>query len=357
MSKINYPALQHYSQSFAKKICDDFFQNNTVATGPQILKLTTIPQVNLLVISSIYEKWKADAVAFRSTYFDFESESVKTAMQLFMNTVSQYIAVKAEHLELLVAHATQDSLSLLIDPKTHFNDMLRSQPDFVLTAETISQLQKYTKFNQFIPKYIADKMAGQSFVYINQAVVWLDGAITENSTNIENTETWVAEFSKTVPINIDEIIKKSHKDILLSKLEESTTEGQSFFDSIAITTHSAEPLNAGLQNILASKEINTEESLNDSLKTDEDNLAEMLQKQSITSITDNIPLHQKFMFTHQLFGGSMVAYDKMITELEQVGNYDDARELVTYTYANQHGWDASSEAVSALIDVLKRRFN
>jgi hypothetical protein len=353
MSKINVAALQQYSQSYSAKVCDDFFKNNTSASGQQILKLTDIPQVNMFVVSSIFEKWKTDAQGFRSPYFNFESDTVKAAMQTFMNTVSQQITVKREHLEPLLTDATKNAMTLLIEPKGYFNDVFRNQPNFMLTADVVSQLQKYTKFHPTIPQHIASKMAGQDFVYVNQAITWLDEAITKSNEKPEDIKYWVAQLSDKVPLTMIQIVKEPYPDTTI-KIESTVNSEQSFFDSV---TNSVviEPEKTVQEEAIQSEPI-SEETLNDSFRPEQENLAEQLQNQSISSIPDNIPLHQKFMFTAQLFGGNMIAYEKMIVELEQAGSYDSARELVTYNYANQYGWDVSGEAVGQLIDVLKRRF-
>jgi hypothetical protein len=352
MSKINAVALQQYSQSYSAKICDDFFKNNSAASGQQILKLTNIPQVNMFVVSSIFEKWKADAQSFRSPYFNFESDTVKSAMQIFMNTVSQQITVKREHLEPLLTNATKNAIALLIDPKDYFNDIFRNQPDFILTSDVVAQLQKYTKFHTLIMQHIAAKMASQDFVYVNQAITWLDEAISKNNEKPEDVNHWITEFSKKVPFDINQIVKKTHEDLPM-KAATAVNNEQSFFDSI---TDPQKIVEVPIQREVDKAETATEETLNDSFRTEQENLAEQLQNQSISNIPDNIPLNQRFMFISQLFGGSMIAYEKMIVELEQAGSYEAARELVTYNYPNQYGWDASSDAVSQLIEVLKRRF-
>ncbi len=357
MSKINVAALQQYSQSYSATVCDDFFKNNMVASGNQLLKLTDIPQVNMLVVGSIFEKWKTEAQNFRSPYFNFESEAIKSAMQTFMNTVSQQIAIKREHLEPLLTDATKNALTLLIEPQAYFNDIFRSQPNFMLTANVVNQLQKYTKFYPNIPQHVGSKMVGQEFVYVNQAITWLDEAVSKINEKPEDINAWIAKFSDKVPLNINQIVKKTQIDTP-EAFQNVVSNEKSFFDSVTTAT------NTETEKVLTEKvllepiqaEATPEETLNDSFRPEHENLAEHLQNQSISSIPDNIPLHQKFMFTAQLFGGSMIAYEKMIAELEQAGSYDAARELVTYTYANQYGWDASSDAVAQLVEVLKRRF-
>ena len=63
------------------------------------------------------------------------------------------------------------------------------------------------------------------------------------------------------------------------------------------------------------------------------------------------------MFIHQLFSGSNGTYENTIHELEQAPNYESAYQMVIYQLASKHDWDITNEAVTDLIDILKRRFS
>jgi hypothetical protein len=98
------------------------------------------------------------------------------------------------------------------------------------------------------------------------------------------------------------------------------------------------------------------ESLNDRLRTEHETLADNIKKQTTGSITQNIALHQKFMFIQQLYHGSSANYDESIKKLEQASSYQETMDLIKYTFAKQYSWDMTGEAAIALIELVKRKF-
>jgi len=358
--------LSQYSQSFARQICDDFFAKNNTATGAQLLQFTYIPQVNLFVVSSLYEKWKAESEAFKSPFFNFEQPDVQQALQVFMNVVSQHISVKREILEPYLVEATQNTLVLLLDPKQYFNELLRDQPEFLVKAEVVKQLQKYTRINQFVPQAIAERMADRPTVFVNQAIDWMEDVLKQNPDKIEPIEKWVSAFSAIVPLEVADIFKKNHRTTTTPSVPDIAS-GKSFFDAVAsppaaaakegaITTTDTPPPNGSAATVAnVNSQVLPAESLNDSFKNDTDSMADVMQKQAIANIAQSIPLGQKFMFIQQLFDSSNSAYDAAIQALDQAPDYAAALNLIR-NFTTQNKWETSSEAVVDLLDVVKRRF-
>ncbi len=361
-------ALNQYSQSFARQICDDFFDKNQSATGTQILNLTYIPQVNMFVISSLYEKWKAEVETFKSPFFNFEHADVQQALKVFMNVVSQHISVKRDILEPILVESTKNTLSLLLAPQQYFNDLLRDQPEFLVKAETIKQWQKYTRINQFVPQAIADRMADRPTVFVNQAIDWAEAAIQQNPEALEPTEKWLSAFSVIVPLDANTVFRKNNRP---APTPPDTTSEQSFFDNLSQEVPNlpiiepqpavSEPVATkeettpnGFGNHLNSQ-VTPTESLNDTLKNETDTMADIWQKQSIANIAQNIPLGQKFMFVQQLFDSSNSAYDAAIEALDRATDYPAALNLIR-KFTAENNWDTSTEAVVELLDVVKRRF-
>lgn len=393
LHKFNLSALNDYSQRFARKVCDDFFAQNTAASGQQILNLTAIPQINLFVISSLYEKWRADAETFRSPYFDFEQGEVKEALTQFMNVVSRNISVKREALEPILSEATKNTLILLIDPNTYFNELFRDQANFSVTADLVQQLCKYVRFNKFIPQELAKGMKDRSFVYVNQAIEWSEQALQKHADELDSIEQWVGHFSAKVPLDITHLVKKITRVEPPKVVDEPN---RSFFDTLtpepepeeepepeftpaAIPTPEpipakasepawkqepvsytppapANPTPATLNQVVGGSENGVKESLNDRLRVEQSSISDVYQKQAITSISQSIPLNQKFMFIHHLFSGSNSAYETAISELEQAPDYDTARSLITYKFASQYLWDMTGDVVGDLLEIVKRRF-
>lgn len=417
-NKFNANALTEYSKSYARRIAADFYQQHPTISGQQVLSLTSINQINLFIISSLSEKWQADAEKFRSPYFDFGHAEVQEALQNFMNVVSQHISVRREHLEPLLADATRRTIILIFDPRAYFDELLRDQPDFTLQAATIKSITRYIKINQFIPAHIIQRMNGKPFVYVNQALGYLDEALTQRGHELEHYDKFVALFSEKVPMNTATLLRSHIPDVIPSG------PARSFFDTAAAPTVPApplvsadappietrpaepayeatptepepasivaessttdkteflgekagpEPVSPGSQPVQVPAEAivkpissdttltETTPTLNDRLReatrTEPANVAETFHQAPIESIARSISLNQKFRFINQLFNGSSTAYNQAIEEIDTLNNYGQALDLISYRYASQYLWDMSSDEVSELVEILKRRFS
>jgi hypothetical protein len=445
-NKFNANALTEYSKSYARRIVADYFQQHAIIGGRQILTLTPINQVNLFVISSLSDKWQADAEKFRSPYFDFTNAEVQEALQNFMNVVSQHISVRREHLEPLLADAVRRTLTLIFDPRAYFDDILRGQPDFTLTADTLKQITRYTKINQFIPAHITQRLNGRPFIYVNQALNYLDEALTQHSHEIEYFDKYVTQFSEKLPIDLS-VLLRGH---VLEGFSGAPT--RSFFDTATESavppaplvptapvmtpkapesepdytepsaseepTVSTQPV-AEVEEVKAEPEpivelresyrdedtvsggpmfldgntgpepvapisqpsqlqtgaistptvtevkpvytpAETAHTLNDTLRetvtVEPVTVAETFHRAPIESVARSISLNQKFRFINQLFNGNTSAYNQAVEEIDTLNNYGQALDLISYRYASQYLWDMSSDEVSELVEILKRRF-
>jgi hypothetical protein len=399
-NKFNASSLTEYCKSYARKVSGDFFAHHSVVSGQELLKLSAVGQINLFIISNLSDKWRTDAERFRSPFFDFEHPDVRQAMQIFMNTVSQHISVRRENLEPLLADATRRTLILLFDPRYYFDEALRNQPDFSLTAGAAHQLTRYTQINKFVPAAIEERMKGKSAVYVNQALNWLDEILMQRGRELEKPEKYIPLFSEKQLLDPGIILRKSSYDF--TPPQPVPIVNRSFFDTeventvipvvpttpppfssngsvngtppaatdsdATVETHflsdsgsSAEPVAPSMQPSQATtqlKEISTKEI---SPKTDAEptgpvTIGETFYRAPIESISKSISLNQKFMFINQLFNGNAASYNEAIEELNRATSYDQARDLVSYRYAAQYLWDMSSDEVAMLIDILKRRF-
>ncbi|WP_080237741.1 hypothetical protein [Spirosoma rigui] len=418
-NKFNANALTEYSKSYARRIAADVYQQRSTLSGQQILTLTPISQINLLVINALSDKWRADAEKFRSPYFDFTNPEVQEGLQNFMNVVSQHISVRREHLEPLLADATRRAIVLVFDPRSYFDDILRDQPEFTLTADVLKQVTRFTKINQFIPVHIAQRMSGKPFIYVNQAINYLDEALTQRSHELEHYDDFVAKLSEKVPMDVAALLRSHVPDVI------PNPPGRSFFDAATESTTPPAPMvpseavpqdvapaiapqpdptpapaadsgtggamflgssNDGGPTPVApisqpsqlqtgaisqpstftttadspSGEPAQTPTLNDTLRgaatSEPATVAETFTRTPIESVGRSISLNQKFRFINQLFNGNSSAYNQAIEEIDTLDNYGQALDLISYRYASQYLWDMSSDEVSELVEILKRRF-
>lgn len=431
-NKFNANVLTEYSKSYARRIASDFYQHHATISGQQILSLTPINQINLFVISTLSDKWQADSAKFRSPYFDFTNADVEEALRNFMNVVSQHISVRREHLEPLLADATRRTITMIFDPRAYFDDVLRSQPEFTVTADALKQMVRYTKINQFVPAYILQRMNGKPFVYVNQALGFLDEVFSHRAHELEHHDKFVAIFSEKLPMDVAALLRSHVPDsipgaplrsffdtatepavppaplvaevpiptsveesasgvvnntlavspqelptnpVIAPSVEESTATGGALFLDRTSGPDPVSPIsqpsqlsdNDSSQSISVAPdrsqpEVATENkpTLNDTLRestpAEPTTVAETFNRAPIESVARSISLNQKFRFINQLFNGNSSAYNQAVEEIDTLNNYGQALDLISYRYASQYLWDMSSDEVSELVEILKRRF-
>ena len=376
--KLNLPAIESYGHQYSKKVCDDFFNRTTTINGQQILKLSSVAQVNMFVVSDLFERWKADTETFKSPYFNFESEVVKLALKTFMNTASQQILVKREDFEPMLSSAVRKTLALLLNPSKYFDDFVRDSPEFTLTKERLAQLIKYTKINGQVAKALSEKMGDNEKTYVTTALAWLNEFSEKGA--FENPDKYLEMFSATVSLRKEDLIKStSNKGI---EEHSSMKMSQSFFD-IDPDSEELDDENAPLPTVVQVQAKFDQEGsinhvklpgldrLNDTFSDDLPTVNDLLKKEiggratplsdlafsrPIKSIVDGVSLNQKFVFIGRLFDGDINSYNKAVEELDNCLNFGDAKSLMNKALATKYNWIMAAEEANDFLEVVGRKF-
>ncbi|WP_159469590.1 hypothetical protein [Dyadobacter sp. 3J3] len=374
-NSLNPNALNQYASRFTATVLNEVYRNQAVVKGSELLKLTPVRQVNLGVLNRLFDQWKNNAQAFRSIYFDFESEEVKAALQAFMNTVSQNISVKRADLEPLLLDSVKDTITLIYTPEVYFEDKLRAMPESVFTAEKAEQLSKYTQIHNGIAKALAQRLSesNSDSVYMTQVIGWLY-EVKSNAEILDDVTPYVSKFSQILDLDSSELLPVNNP-VYPPAPTGGRQEPKSFFDSAlseidaikpsmpsaSPVPQRAEPGVEILSNIVSQTHSSERESLNSRFKVDvqkpsEENRYGNVQVK-VESIAGSIPLGQRFMFVNQLFSKNSEHFDKAIYELDLVKSYEEAENLIWHRYASKYAWDVNGEAVLALLNIVKRKFN
>lgn len=376
---INHVALKQYASDFTTKILTDFYANKTTINGQEILALSPVRQVNLGIISRIFDQWKIDTQAFRSPYFDFEKEEVKNALQEFMNTVSRNIAIKRTDFQPLFLQSTEDALMLLLAPADYFARKLREMPNFVFDRDNAQLLSKYTHIHSGVAKSLSLCLTNSSsdYVYANQALNWLSKTL-DSGNSLDDKAAYVQQFSSVLALDPETLMLTDSEEVSPYPIaEKSATDDNnngSFFDSTLAETSQnlseerpSQPISDPI--IAEFRERRTEifptssgvNSLNSRFKvdvpahSDEANYGNVPIR--VDSILGSIALGQRFMFVNQLFNKNSDSFDEAIRELEHAQTFEEARDLMSYKFASKYFWDMSSDAVNDLMALVKRKFN
>ncbi|MHA4736606.1 hypothetical protein [Dyadobacter sp. MSC1_007] len=363
---LNSIALNQYSARFTTTVLNEAYRSQDVITGAGLLKLTPVRQVNLGILNRLFEEWKSNAEAFRSPYFDFSNEEVKSALEEFMNIASQHIAVKRSDLEPLLSDSVKDALKLLLTPAIYFEDKIRANSDAEFTHEKAEQLVKYTHIHRGIAEAMLGRLtdSGSNSVYQTQAVSWLY-EFKDNADLVDNADEHLLQFSEIFPINLAEF-----KIQEAGKVQQGGARHESFFDSALSqlepmnaprpSAPRAEPASAVIGEIVAKANSGERESLNNRFKVEipqpSDDKAYGTVPMRVETIAGSIPLGQRFMFVNQLFDRNSEHFDKAVYELDRVKSFEEAENLIWHRYASKYAWDVNGEAVTALLAIVKRKF-
>src|SRR5580765_2623279 len=91
--KISAKAIDQYSNFFASKLADSFFQKKDKINGQEILGLSEIKQVNLLVVKELMRLWNTEQQKWQSPFFDYGAAAVLQSREQFKNTLSNHILI------------------------------------------------------------------------------------------------------------------------------------------------------------------------------------------------------------------------------------------------------------------------
>ncbi|TAE06303.1 MAG: hypothetical protein EAZ95_19225 [Bacteroidetes bacterium] len=110
------------------------------------------------------------------------------------------------------------------------------------------------------------------------------------------------------------------------------------------------------------KEIETPAETDTTPTTDKENTApepdtivSKYRQERVSSLLDAIPLHEKFTFIDELFGGDNLAFQDALEKIDKSPNYEDARRL-TNQYILQFNWDFDRDSTQDFLAWLGRRF-
>jgi hypothetical protein len=394
-AKLDATALDTYARAYAARLGDSFFAQHEVITGPQLLELSDVPQVNLFVVRALYETWKTEALAFRSPYFDFENEEVKTALQALMNVASQHIAVRREAFEPLLTEATRQTLTLLLEPQDFYETYLRDRPDFVLKTDDLKALLRYVRLHRAVPQALGERLDGQTETYVTSALNWLNEHFADNPT-LDDAEPVLAQFATVVPLDRASLYKTPAFWAEEPAAPAMPNVTRSFFDladeQVPVAPKTSvvqappapvppapepEPVLVAPEPVYATngyanghvvapvapatlnEQFHTEQpTMNQLLAKDAPNetLADKFQKKPVESIHQSISLNQKFTFINQLFNGDSVAYHIAVDDLEHCRSFSEAKELMNRVYGPKYHWRMNPDEADEFYEIVQRRF-
>ena len=340
--KISLESISQYSSAYAEKVLQGFFTSKDKITGPEILKLSNIQQVNLFVVHELFETWKEETKKLKSPYFDYAQEDVKEAFDTLMETLSNNISIDRAHFGPLLKKAVYHTLLAVFDPYDFFS-MVVSGQNGKLDVSTFKEEIKYLKVNKAPLERLLQKLLEKKVQEIsgNEAFAILDQILEEVNFNPDDVDSYQEKFSAVVPLD-------ANKFYVSKSPEPQKTQAQN-------TYISQEPVKAAPTPTppVASKEQPKSATLNEALSNQvKASIADNFQK--IVKIKDSLTINQKFMFTKVLFHGDFELFSKAIEQLDRQDNLKGAIRYLENEHAST--WDRDSEEFHEFMSLVERRF-
>lgn len=356
-SKLNQEATKSYSQSYSVKIIEDFFSQNDVITGQQIISVTPVKQVNFFVLKALFDEWQGEIKKFKSPFFNYKNEDVNHALKTLVNTLSKNIQIQKEHFKPLLERAVTATLLLMYEPARYYMQEL-GKTSGTDKARELRASSKYIKIYKPLAEDIVSLLDKDQEVSL--AIESAVSGFADSAHELKNAELL---FNETLQLNVAE--KPAEPEELAMPKPLADLEGISemeLTEEVEDINSQFEPVNehaaedeAESVNKQYKEEVKT---LNESFKKKEKakSLAAVHESKSLSNLKNNININQRYMFVNDLFDGNEADYENAMDEVENCDSFDSSVELLVQSYARKYDWDMNADEVKELLKVIFKRF-
>ncbi len=327
--KISLKAVDHYAQQYALHLVNSFFSKKNKITGPEILQLSEIKQVNFFVVRDLLSAWKKESEKLKSPYFDYDSREVSEALVAFQNSLSNHILISRHDFLPLLTKAVSQTIYLILDPYDFYSDTLDKKEAGSINTPDLKNDVKYIKINRAPLEKLVTRLEEKRLESIsgNEAFAILDQILEEVNFTPEEVEPHLQLFNQVVPLKVENFyeVKPQTPQAPVSKPE--TT----------VAANTPRPAIPTMQK-----------------EATKQTLADDLAKKKILRLKDNLTINQKFMFTKILFHGDFEIFSEAIDKLDRFDNLSQAMRFIEDGYPH---WDRESDEYLEFLEIVEKRFN
>lgn len=343
--KLSLDAITSYSETYAGKVLNDFFSRHDRITGPEILSLCSIQQINLFVIREVFKAWREETSKLKSIYFDNENPEVKEALATYRSVLSNHISVAKGEFTPLLKKAVSETLMVIFNPYDFFSVLISHSDKLEVSA--FREEIKYLKINKAPLEKMLKKLEEQGVKEIagNEALAILDQILEEVNFTPEDVDSYIVKFSALVPLDLASFYTggSDMKDIVsYEAARQITPEPTSIIRETKITVEET-------KTVIQSSGSTINDRLN---QVKQPALVDSLRK--ISKIKDNLSINQKFMFTKVLFYGDFESFSRAVDELDQL---PDMNAALQYLEKHSSAWDRESKEFHEFMEMVEKRFS
>jgi hypothetical protein len=328
--RLSFKAIDDYSDDFSSKVVAAYFTTRERITGPELLQVTAIEQINYFVLRELLVAWRNEGQKWRSPFFDYHAPAVVEAVKNLSNVLSKNISISRENFQPLLKKAVSATLFLIVDPYDFFSDVLDRTGTGTVKVDELRGDIKYIKINRPPLERLVQQLEQRQVASLpgKEAFALLDQLLEELSFQPEDVEAHLARFSAVVPIRAQQLFEKPLSE---QKPENRPAEPR------PLPPKPVTPAAKPVAPINAPKPTGT--------------VGGTFQK--ITRIQDGLTINQKFMFTKILFNGDFEIFTNAIEKLDKMPSLQKATEYLESQYPE---WDRESEEFEEFMELVMKRF-
>ncbi len=355
--KISLKALDDFSDDFASKVTASFFLSKEKITGPEILKVTEVQQVNLMILHELLGAWKLESNKLKSPFFDYTAREVTAALEQFQNVLSNHISISRENFQPLLKKAVRQTLYLILDPYDFFADTLDQVHGGHVRIEDLRSQVRFLRINRLPLERLLETLDNKKLVTVpgNEAFAMLDHILEEVNFTPEDVEPYLQQLSRVVPVRLEafyEGIGEPAAPVTLQKESAAPIQVEQPVSKKGPEIQKEQPKPAPKPEPDIKKGAGAQTTLYDQLaRPSTSTLAEDFQKRK--KIKDSLTINQKFMFTKILFNGDFELFSDAIERLDQLDNIEQA---LSYLSNNHSEWNKDTEEYEEFMEIVQRRF-
>ena len=99
------------------------------------------------------------------------------------------------------------------------------------------------------------------------------------------------------------------------------------------------------------------ESLNDRLKREQTEVAQLLKETPIKDLRKGIGINDRFVFVRELFRGDDAMYERSVKTINNFNIYSEAEYWIARELKHKLGWDDRNDTVAYFYQLVRRRFS
>lgn len=348
--------INAYSLALSEKIIIEAYTNKSALNGQDIKSLTSVEQVNILIIKNLFDKWQEEAQQLRSPYFDYQCQDVKNALKAFLNTLSNHISIHREHFKPLLSKAILDTILIALAPKEFF------------IQEAITRKEQFEEFYNGLKRFMRiNKSTIESIDQIvsNAGKDWekMLNQISELEVETPDAEKTIQDLSLLLRIELNEIILQpvniQAPSIIQEEEEEEVKESLS-------TPVEAQPSIETAKPVKATDAPSAITSINDLFQKNEKTLNDKLKSipeepnpytgPRIQDLRKAISLNEKYLYIKELFESNAAEFTQVIETLETFNSLAEAQEFIQNKFKDFPSWTEENPYYKEFLSLLNRRY-